>query len=253
MADHQKVHPVQDAGAHSPSAPLMQHGGSRSEKGDPAEQELQYPPFRRNIPVMHSKPPKRRGCCCRCLCWTVCLLLVLIVVICAVLGILYLVFQPKLPKYSVDSMRITQFNMGNDMSLSATFNVTVTARNPNKKIGIYYENGSHLSAWYTGTKLCEGTFPKFYQGHRNTTVLNLALTGQTQNASDLLTTVQQEQQSTGSIPLNLRAKVPVRVKLGKLKLMKVKFRVRCRVLVDSLTADNSITIKSSSCKFRFKL
>uniref|UniRef100_A0A5B7BPB6 Late embryogenesis abundant protein LEA-2 subgroup domain-containing protein n=1 Tax=Davidia involucrata TaxID=16924 RepID=A0A5B7BPB6_DAVIN len=252
MADHQRIHPVQpDVEApQTPTARLVPRGSSRSDKGDPVEH---YPPFRHNIPVTHSKPPhNKRSCCRKFLCWTTCLLILQIIVIGIIAAIIYLVFRPKLPKYSVDGLRITQFNLNNDMSLSATFNVNITARNPNKKIGIYYESGSHLSVWYTGTKLCEGSLPKFYQGHRNTTVLDLALLGQTQNATGLLSSLKAQQQ-TGTIPLNLRAKVPVRIKLGKLKLMKVKFLVRCKLVVDSLDADNVIRISSSSCKFRFRL
>lgn len=148
-------------------------------------------------------------------------------------------------------MRITQFNLNNDNSLFATFDVSITARNPNEKIGIYYESGSHLSVYFTGTKLCEGSLPKFYQGHRNTTVMNLTLTGQAQDATGLLQSLQAQQQ-TGSIPLNLTVKVPVRLKLGGLKLMKWKFLVRCRLNVDSLGEDNMIRIRDSSCNFRFR-
>lgn len=129
--------------------------------------------------------------------------------------------------------------------------MNITARNPNKRIGIYYEGGRRTSVWYTGTKLCEGSWPKFYQGHKNTTVLDLTLTGQSINVGDLLGTLQ-EQQLTGRIPLNVRVKVPVRIKLGKLKLMKWKFLVKCRVVVDSLAADNVIRIRDRSCKFRFR-
>ncbi|CAK9136416.1 unnamed protein product [Ilex paraguariensis] len=251
MADHQRIYPVVDPEApQRPTAPLVSRDASRSDKGEPVEH---YPPFRRTIPMTQSKPPKKkRSCFCRCLCWTVCLLLLQIIVLGILAAIIFLAFQPKIPKYSIDSMRIREFNLNNDMSLSATFNVNITARNPNKRIGIYYENGSELSVWYTGTKLCEGSLPKFYQGHRNTTLLNLNLTGQTQNATGLLQSLQAQQQ-TGSIPLNVRAKVPVRIKLGKLKLMKWKPQVRCRVVVDSLTADNVIRIRDSSCKFRFRL
>ncbi|KAJ8753366.1 hypothetical protein K2173_019765 [Erythroxylum novogranatense] len=202
---------------------------------------------------MHSKPPRKRGCLCKCFCWTLSLLLILIVIIGIVVGVLFLVFRPKLPKYSIDRMEITQFILNNDSSLYATFNVTITARNPNKKIGIYYEGGSDIGVWYKSTELCEGSLPKFYQGHRNTTVLNVPLTGQTQDANGLSTALQQQQQLTGAIPLNLRVKQPVRIKLGKLKLMKVKFLVRCRLEVDSLSSNNVITTRNSSCKFRFRL
>ncbi|XP_019172025.1 PREDICTED: NDR1/HIN1-Like protein 3-like [Ipomoea nil] len=255
MADQQRIHPVPDADPERsprPTAPLVPRGSFRSEKGDP-EQPTPFPaPLRRTIPYSPSKPPKKRSCCGRCVCCTCCFLFFLIVAIAASAGILYLVFRPKIPKYSVDSLRITQLNLDNANSLSATFNVNITARNPNKKIGIYYEGGSNLSVFYAGTKLCEGSLPKFYQGHRNTTVLSVDLSGQTDNASGLMQSLQAQQQ-TGTIPLNLRVKVPVKLKVGKLKLMKWKFLVKCRVNVDSLRQDNVIRVRDSSCKFRFRL
>ncbi|KAJ0027463.1 hypothetical protein Pint_35987 [Pistacia integerrima] len=246
MADHQqKIHPVHEdvEAQHTPSVPLVPRGSSKSD-----QTAHHYPPFQRTLPVLHSKPPKnKRSCCCKFLCWTISLLLLLIITIAIVLGILYLAFQPKIPKYSVDRMRLIQFNFSADSSLDATFNVTITATNPNKKIGIYYEGGSHISVWYTDTKLCGGSMPKFYQGHQNTTVFNLPLTGQTQDATALATSLQQQQQQTGNVPLDLKVDQPVRIKLGKLKLMKVQFAVRCRLVVDSLTQANySINIQNSS-------
>lgn len=76
------------------------------------------------------------------------------------------------------------------------------------------------------------------------------MTGQTQDASGLINRLTQQEQQTNNIPMNLKVKQPVRVKLGKLKLFKIKFRVRCTLVVDSLTSQNGIKIQSSSCKFR---
>lgn len=261
MADHQRIHPVQDVEAvlpQAPEAPLVPRGASKSDRGDPRGTEMEtgqyYPPFQgRSIPVMHSTPPKKRSCLRKCLCWTICLLLLQVIVVALTGGIIYLVFRPKLPKYSVSKLQITQFNLNDDQSLNATFDVSITAQNPNKKIGIYYEGGSRISVWYTSTKLCEGGLPKFYQGHRNTTELLVPLTGQTQDASGLLTTLQQQQQQTGNVPITIRVRQPVRIKLGSLKLPKIKFVVRCRLLVDSLSENNDIRIQSSSCKFRLRL
>ncbi|GLT57648.1 hypothetical protein SLA2020_306050 [Shorea laevis] len=258
MADQQKIHPVQDVEAPpqmAPTVPLVPGRETKSEMGSPkATAVREYPPpLRRTLPVMYSRPPKRRSCCCRCLCWTICLLFLLIVAIGVSAAILYAVFQPKLPNYSVDKLQITQFNVGSDSSLSATFDVTIRATNPNKKIGIYYEGGSSLRVYYTNTQLCQGSMPKFYQGHQNTTVLILPLTGQTQDGNALLTALREQQQQNGNIPLNLKVKQPVRVRLGKLKLMKVKFLVSCRLVVDALSANSAIRIQSSSCKFKFRL
>lgn len=96
---------------------------------------------------------------------TLCVLLILVIAVGVTVGILYLVFRPKLPKYSIDHLQMTQFSLSNNSSLYANFGVTVTAKYPNKKIGIYYEEGSRISLLYTGSKLCGGSLPKFYQGH----------------------------------------------------------------------------------------
>lgn len=261
MSDPQKIHPVHDVEAQNqqPSAPLVPRTMSKSDAGDPErldqQQQQQQPPPPGTIPMMMTpKPPKkRRSCCCKFFCWLISILLILIVAIAITIGILYLVFRPKIPKYSVDELGVTQFDVGNNNSLSVTFNLTITARNPNKKIGIDYRGGSHISAWYMDTKLCEGSLPKFYQGHKNTTVLSIPLTGKTENATGLQSTLMQQVQDTGNVPLNLKVKQPVRIKLGKLKLFTIKFRVRCKVVVDNISANSSIRIKSSSCKFRFRL
>ncbi|KAL1223247.1 NDR1/HIN1-like protein 6 [Cardamine amara subsp. amara] len=252
MSHHPKIHPVHDpeASLAHPTAPLVPRTASRSEHGDPSKDPLTQRP-QRFVPL--APPKKRRSCCCRCVCYTLCSLLLLIVVVGATIGILYLVFKPKLPDYSIDRLQLTRFTMNQDLSLSTSFNVTITAKNPNKKIGIYYEDGSKITVWYRETQLSNGSLPKFYQGHENTTVIFVEMTGQTQDASGLRTTIEDQQQRTGNIPLRIRVNQPVRVKFGKLKLFEVRFSVRCGVLIDSLATNNVIKIQSSSCKFRLRL
>ncbi|XP_055827164.1 NDR1/HIN1-like protein 6 [Solanum dulcamara] len=259
MTENQRIHPVVDMEAPPPppttTRPLVPRGSFKSEKGDPTR--LQQPtvnqPFRRTVPVMYSRPPtKKRSCCCKCICWTISLIIILLIIIAAIAGILYLVFKPKIPQYSVDNLRISDLRLNFDMSLYAKFNVRLTAVNPNKKIGIYYEKGSHLSVWYKNTQLCKGSLPKFYQGHQNKTVLDVALTGQSQYGNTLMSAIQEAAQ-TGRIPLDLKIEVPVSVKLGKLKLRKVRILGDCLLIVDSLSANSLVRIKASTCKFGLKL
>lgn len=234
-----------------PRTPLVPPGSFRSEKGIPMQVQQHHPPQLHAIPAIHSTPPKG-SCFCKCICWTLSLLVLLLTILAATAGILYLVFKPKLPNYSVDTLRIIDLRLNFDMSLYAKFDVRITANNPNKKIGIYYEKGGKLSVWYTDTRLCEGSLPQFYQGHRNKTVLNVSLTGQVQSGSTLMAALQQQQQ-TGRIPLDLNIHAPIAIKLGSLKLRKVKVLGQCQLVVDSLSANNLISIKASNCKFRMKL
>ncbi|XP_073295257.1 NDR1/HIN1-like protein 6 [Primulina huaijiensis] len=233
MADQQRIHPV----AVLPTRPPQ--GTFPSVKVDH--------PSGHNAPVV-----KRKNCWYKCFCWIITTFILLLIIVAAALAVLYLVFQPKLPKYSVDNLRITDLTLNFDLTLYARFDVSIIAKNPNKKIGIYYEKGSRLSVWYKETNLCQGSIPRFYQGHQNTTVLEVGLTGQNQYGTTLLQALQ-EQQQTGRIPLDLKIDVPVRIKLGKLKLMKVRTLGSCKLIVDSLSTNKFISIKASNCNFGLKL
>lgn len=196
----------------------------------------------------------RRISCCRCLCCTFCFLFVLVAIIAIAGAILYLAFEPRIPKYSVDSIQIGNFSVNSDLSLNSQLDVKIRARNPNKKIGIYYLDDSHIVVSYSGTELCTGSLPAFYQGHKNTTVLDVTLAGSgVQITSSMVSTLNAQRQQ-GSVPLDLKADVPVKIKLGKLKLMKIKFRVRCNLVVNRLDANAHVSVSAKNCKLaRVKL
>ncbi|CAN8307653.1 unnamed protein product [Cochlearia groenlandica] len=120
MSHHPKIHPVHDPEAPhaNPTASLVPRGASRSEHGDP--------PNQRSAPLAPPKKRQRRNsCCCRCVCYTLSILLLLIVVLGATIGILYLVFKPKLLDYSIDRLTLARFTLNQDSSLSTAFNVTL--------------------------------------------------------------------------------------------------------------------------------
>ncbi|KAI3748208.1 hypothetical protein L6452_11142 [Arctium lappa] len=238
MGDH-KIHPV-----------LLADGNVKSSL---------IPPSHASSSLGHHLPPsqpvtktKRSFSCCKCICWSLCIFITLLLILSATIGIMYLVFKPKIPDYSVNRLTISQLTLNLDLSLYARFNVHITTTNPNDKIAIFYQKGSHLSIWYKNTNLCQGSLPIFYQGHRNKTVLNVALSGQNQYGRTLLAALQQQQQ-TGQVPLDLKVDVPVKIELGKLKLKKVRIKGKCMLIVDTLSANNKINIKATNCKFKLKL
>ncbi|WCJ34698.1 Late embryogenesis abundant (LEA) hydroxyproline-rich glycoprotein family [Euphorbia peplus] len=242
------------------TSPLVLQGSSISEKGSPRHhrrpslQSFLHTNNNDTHRVIRAEPrgARKTSCCCKCICRIICILFLLLVILGAVMGILFLVFRPKIPKYSVDSLKISDLRLNLDMSLYAQFNVKITANNPNKKIGIYYEKGGRLSVLYTKIELCSGSIPKFYQGHENITKLDVSLSGQAQYGNTIMKALQ-EQQQTGRIPLDLKIDAPVAVKLGKLKLKKIRILGDCLLIVDSLSANNLVSIKASNCKFRLKL
>ncbi|PKI75549.1 NDR1/HIN1-like protein 6 [Punica granatum] len=249
MAEAQRIHPAADFRS-KPTAPLVEPGSSSTlEKGNSIHPRAPPP---RAVPLVFSSPPRKRSCCCRCFCWTISIIIVLLILIGVAIGVIFLVFKPKHPQYSVDSLRITDLRLNLDLTLYTRFNVKITANNPNEKIGIYYEKGGSISVWFQGTNLCDGQLPKFYQGHRNVTKLDMALTGQRASGSTILSALQQQQQ-TGNIPLDLKVDAPVRIELGTWKLRKIRVLGKCSLVVDSLSTNSQISIKANKCSFSSKL
>ncbi|KAL9224793.1 hypothetical protein vseg_000796 [Gypsophila vaccaria] len=257
MEDNQrKIYPTSVVidKATTPTTPLVPKNTSvPSEKGYVMQQGRQSLPLSQApVRALPGPPKSRSGCCCRMICCVLSLLIALVVVVGVLAMVFFLVFHPKVPDYSIDRLRITDFRLNVDLSLYARFNVRVTAKNPNKKIGIYYEKGGKMGVWYEKTQLCRGAFPGFYQGPLNTTRVEVSLAGQNQYGSTLMAALQQQQQ-TGNIPLDLKVDQPVAIRVNSMKLGKVRFLVNCKLTVDSLSSNNLISIKASSCKIRVKL
>lgn len=254
-ANNKKISPAGGKTEHLPTQrPFPPPATVENKKASPAREKTQQ-----LLPVQRPLPPpplmvrnRKRNLCCRIFCWGSSLLVIGLIALAVAITVIYFVFHPKIPQYEVNSLRVSNLGINLDLSLSALFKVEITARNPNEKIGIYYEKGGRLQVWYTKTKLCEGPIPKFYQGHRNVTRLNVDLAGRAQFGNTVLSALQQQQQ-TGRVPLDLKVDAPVSVKLGKLKLRKVRILGNCKLVVDSLSTNNRINIKASDCKFRLKL
>ncbi|XP_008786759.2 NDR1/HIN1-like protein 13 [Phoenix dactylifera] len=199
---------------------------------------------------------RRHGCCCCCFAWTAALLLFFLVALAAAAVILYFVFQPKIPNYSVDGLSVKGFNLSSTAAnlaadlaaLSPEFDATVRADNANKKIGIYYRSGSSIAVSYDGVNLCHGVWPTFYQGERNATVFQTALTGSGIRLAAATHAALVTAQSHGKVPLEINIQVPVRLKFSAVTTWTITVKVRCDVTVDKLTADSRIISKSCSVK-----
>ncbi|GAV71906.1 LEA_2 domain-containing protein [Cephalotus follicularis] len=186
----------------------------------------------------------RRSPCCCCLCYLLSLIVSLIVLAAIAAAVFYLVVRPEAPKYSVDSIAIRGFNLTSSSSpISPEFDVTVTANNPNNKIGIYYVEKSSIDVSYEGVQLCSGALPVFYQPPKNVTVFMAALKGSGIQLSSAVSTSLLDDQTQGMVPFHVTLRAPVKIKVGSVKTWTITVKVDCDVTVDNLTAASSIVSK----------
>ncbi|KQJ87008.1 NDR1/HIN1-like protein 6 [Brachypodium distachyon] len=186
------------------------------------------------------------GGCCGCLCWCCCFLFFIIAALAGTGAYLFYAYKPKPPSYSVNNMAVSQFEFSSsDLTLYTKLVASVRAENPNDMIGIKYAEGSRTVVSYRGTPLCSGHLPTFFQGHKNVTVMEIAMEGRHGFGSGLQGALEESEKS-GNVPLDIFVSVPVELQLGTFNLRQIKVNVHCALVVDSLSPKKKPTIKSAT-------
>ncbi|GLT90095.1 hypothetical protein SLE2022_080470 [Rubroshorea leprosula] len=170
------------------------------------------------------------GCCC-----LLSFLIKLIVTAVIILGlaalIFWLIFRPNIVKFHVTDASLTQFNLTSDNNLHYNLALNITVRNPNKKIGIYYDR-IEANAYYEDQRFATQQLTPFYQGHKNTSYLNPSFQGQklVLLGADGVSEYNQEKNS-GVYSIDVKLNLRVRFKLGKLKTWRFKPKIECDLKV----------------------
>lgn len=228
-------------------------------------------------PVQRRRRQRRRRCVRCCCCAGACVGAVMVIIGILVM-LFFLVLHPKLPKYTITEGSISQFSMNNSTSTSSSsaaiassilggggaedddeeagtvylnveMQLRARLRNPNRKIGLDYRELSGRLL-YEGVEIGKGSIPAFYQGHKNTTYVWLAMQGENipltpSLAKTLANTLSNEE----SLLLHARAIVVVRLKIGHWKSPNFKVRVKCTVQLSNPTR-GTVRLLHNSCKFK---
>ena len=199
----------------------------------------------------YARRENHRSRCWSCFCWFLGIITILIVLSGIAAAVLYLVSRPESPKYAVESLVIKGINVSSPSpAVSPGIDVTIRAENPNNKIGIYYGKDSSATVYYSDVQLCNGVIRAFYQPANNVTVLKTALTGPGIQLTSSVQKALRNGAKQGKVPLKLKVKIPVKMKIGSVKTWTISVKVRCDVTVDKLTEKAEIV--SKDCDYSWK-
>ncbi|KAJ4977553.1 hypothetical protein NE237_008333 [Protea cynaroides] len=183
-------------------------------------------------PIYESNNLRKPRCCAGGCCCCFSFIVTLIILIGIAVLVFYLVVKPKTPSYSVNNISIKGFNLNQltSQTFSPEFDVSISANNPNTKIGIYYEPSSSVEIYTSSNvELSIGTLPVFYQPTQNVTVFNVIMKG-TVPLTTALTSTLLQQQSAGKIPLVLYSDVPVKLKIMTVTSWKITVKETCNIV-----------------------
>ncbi|KAG1331736.1 NDR1/HIN1-like protein 10 [Cocos nucifera] len=182
-------------------------------------------------------------------CCLLCNLLKFIISIVIILGIivlvLWLVFRPNQLKVYVDSASLTEFNLTTNNNLQYDLNLTMSIRNPNKRIGIYYDY-IEPRAYYDDERFAYTTVPPFYQGHKNTSMIYPVFQGQHLLSGNSVATTYNREKSEGYYYVDIKFYTRLRAKIGIFKIRYTKTKINCNLKLP-VPGSSSAAFETTKC------
>ncbi|KAG7580908.1 Late embryogenesis abundant protein LEA_2 subgroup [Arabidopsis suecica] len=181
-------------------------------------------------------------CCGCCILSMICNILIAIAVILAITGfILWLIFRPNAVKFYVAEANLNRFSFdsNNNSNLHYSLDLNFTIRNPNQRVGVYYDEIS-VSGYYGDQRFGSVNVSSFYQGHKNTTVVLTKIEGQNLVVlGDGARTDLKEDEKSGIYRIDAKLRLSVRFKFWVIKSWKLKPKIKCDDLKIPLGSSNS--------------
>ncbi|KAL2517864.1 NDR1/HIN1-like protein 6 [Abeliophyllum distichum] len=225
---------------------------------------MSHHPYRPNPTAHHRHNLRRRRFSCRrCFCltcfWSILLLIAILLLAAIAAAAFYVLYHPHRPAFSVTSLKISQFNLTTTTSdgtthLTTQANLTLSAKNPNKKVIFYYDPMS-ITVSSNQVTISSGSFKNFTNSpdtifiiHTTTGLKFQLLDGDESNSlkSDL--------KKKNGIPLQIVVDTMVVVKMEKLKTKKIGIRVKCDGIHGSVQkAKNPALANTSDAKCKVDL
>ncbi|XP_051113646.1 NDR1/HIN1-like protein 10 [Andrographis paniculata] len=155
----------------------------------------------------------------------------LVVVFGTVVFIMWLILRPQLPDFRVDSFSLANFTLDNSSVVSFAAEVRLTARNPNRKLSLSYDQIEAL-IYYNSWSISDTALPPFSQGTKNDTSLtaNFAAVGRFIDDS-AVAGVNAERRNNGNVGFNLRMRSRVRFKAKAWRARRRYLGVFCADLI----------------------
>ncbi|XP_047976333.1 NDR1/HIN1-like protein 3 [Salvia hispanica] len=167
------------------------------------------------------------GCLMNCLCTCICqILFTILIIVGIVVLVFWLVFRPNTVKFHVNEASLTEFNIRNN-TLHYNLALNLTIRNPNKRIGIYYDR-IEARAFYQGQRFHTVDLQKFYQGKKNTSNVSAEFKGSQLvplGAKEM--SKYNEDLSAGRYDIDIKLYLRIRLKFWFVKSTRVKPKIDC--------------------------
>ncbi|XP_054799339.1 NDR1/HIN1-like protein 26 [Prosopis cineraria] len=150
-------------------------------------------------------------------CFSILLLLILLI---------WLILRPSKPQFSLKDLDIYQLNLSGPY-LNSSIHLSLLSKNPNQKVGIYYEDFQVYATYKSQQITMDSSLPPFYQTQQESNLLSASLLGNGIPVSPSLGYEVARDRSAGRLVLNVKINGKLRWKVGTWVSGRSRFNVNC--------------------------
>ncbi|PON47260.1 Late embryogenesis abundant protein [Trema orientale] len=153
----------------------------------------------------------------------------LITLLALVIFLVWAILHPTKPRFVLQDVTVYNFTAANGPPyiLTSTIQVTLSSKNPNDRIGIYYQKLDVYVTYRTQQITVATLLPSSYQGHHDVTVWSPFLSGYSVPISPYLQQVLSQDLNVGSMLVTVRIAGKVKWKVGSWVSGKYHLDVNC--------------------------
>ncbi|KDP35478.1 hypothetical protein JCGZ_10871 [Jatropha curcas] len=138
-----------------------------------------------------------------------------------------LLSQPKKPTFVLEDATVNALSLSGSNFLTSNVQVTVSTRNPNERIGIYYEK-LDIYASYRNQQITIATqLPRSYQGHKDITIWSPFVYGNSVPMWPFLAASLGQDLNAGAVLVNIKIDGTLKWKVGSWISGKYRVNVNC--------------------------
>ncbi|XP_074311851.1 NDR1/HIN1-like protein 1 [Silene latifolia] len=176
-------------------------------------------------------------------------ILTFIVLVLLIILIIWAVLRPTKPKFVLQDATLYSFNLTSPTQLNSVFQVTVQTRNPNDKIGIYYDRLITYAFYQNQQITLPTSIPPTYQDANGMNVWSPYLQGPSVPIAPYLGAEINQDISMGSVQLVIKMDGRVRFKVGTYVSGSYRIHVNCHAYIPIGNTDNGIYVSRNVIKY----
>ncbi|XP_011046866.1 PREDICTED: protein YLS9-like [Populus euphratica] len=160
------------------------------------------------------------------------------------------ILRPSKPKFILQDATVYAFNVSYPNYITSNFQVTVSSRNPDDRVGIYYDRLDIYATYRDQQITLQTSTPTSYQGHKEITVWSPFICGNSVPVSPYNSAALSQDQGAGLVMLMIKIDGRVRFKVGTFISAKYNLHVRCPAYIQFGSRTNGIMVGDNVVKYQ---